>query len=111
FRGLSELSGGIGLIHELIAGSLGGTLDDAQAQVFLDLLVRGPGQANLVNALRGALGIAPSAVRDCWRTPRGLLQARRFVFQQTTFSEHQRLPLMVIALEVARQQKMFGEKM
>jgi hypothetical protein len=99
---------GFRFMNYLIAGGLSGLLADRDVETVVGRLLVQYGTEALVHLLRSSGIVHPTVLRDCWKSPRGKLWARRLAFQEVTFPQFLQVPPMLFGLELARRDAFGG---
>jgi WD40 repeat protein/tetratricopeptide (TPR) repeat protein len=94
---------GVDAMFGAMLAALADKLSPAEGDAILETLVGRSSGLEHVALVKQQMSLPPGILRDMWRTPRGREWARRQAYQDLTYAESLRLPLLVLSAEYSQQ--------
>jgi serine/threonine-protein kinase len=98
-----------GVLCGMILASLTQELKDAEAEAMVTRLLSGTAENSPVAFLKSGYAVPPVVLREMWLSPRGRTFARKIAFEELSYAEFVRVPVVLLAFELARRGALLGE--
>lgn len=96
-------------MESLILASLANEPKDAEAEALVTRFLAGIAGDSPVAFLKSGYKVPPSVLRDMWRTPRGKTWARKIAYEDLTYAEFVKVPVLLLAYEITHQAAVTGD--